>query len=109
MKNIPGLELVAAWAPHHHEKLDGTGYPFGLGKEEISLGSKIMAVADVFTALTEDRPYRPGFDRTQCLQVLEQMAARKQLDPLVVDLARKNYDELADLMKGMSRISLATG
>ncbi|KKM11006.1 hypothetical protein SY88_10750 [Clostridiales bacterium PH28_bin88] len=102
LKNIPGLELVAAWAPHHHEKLDGTGYPFRLGKEEISLGSKIMAVADIFSALTEHRPYRPGLDRTQCLQVLDRMADRGQIDPLVVDLARKYYSELMATIKEVS-------
>ena len=57
---VPGFERVSVWGGGHHERLDGKGYPLGLKGEEIPLPSRIMAIADVFTALTEDRPYRKG-------------------------------------------------
>ncbi|MHB1128046.1 MAG: HD-GYP domain-containing protein [Bacillota bacterium] len=99
LKNIPGLELVATWASYHHEKLNGSGYPFRHGKAEISLGSKIMAVADIFTALTEDRPYRQRLDRVKCQQILQEMTVRGEVDPLVVNIAKRHYDELEALTR----------
>ena len=57
---VPGFERVSVWGGGHHERLDGKGYPLGLKGEEIPFPSRIMAIADVFTALTEDRPYRKG-------------------------------------------------
>ena len=57
---VPGFERVSVLGGGHHERLDGKGYPLGLKGEEIPLPSRIMAIADVFTALTEDRPYRKG-------------------------------------------------
>lgn len=53
---VPGLETVNTWASLHHERLDRQGYPFR--SRGIPLGSRIIAVADLFTAITEDRPYR---------------------------------------------------
>jgi HD-GYP domain-containing protein (c-di-GMP phosphodiesterase class II) len=66
--------------------LDGTGYPFHLKDKDLPLGSKIMAVADIFTALTEDRPYRKGMSIDQALQVLQEMAKNQKLDFYVVSL-----------------------
>lgn len=58
LKQIDGFSTIAEWAAYHHETLDGTGYPFRIKEHELSLGSRIVAVADVFAALTENRPYR---------------------------------------------------
>jgi len=55
-----GLTEEAEIAVQHHERLDGSGYPNGLNKDEISLDARILMVADVFDALTADRPYRKG-------------------------------------------------
>ena len=57
-------------------------------------GSRIMAVSDVFTALTEDRPYRVGMGRPSVQKVLYSMSGQFALDPDVVDLLMENYDEL---------------
>ncbi len=98
LRNIPGLELVAAWGPHHHEKLDGSGYPFGLQREKISIGARIMAVADIFTALSEDRPYRPGMGRVECLQIIKGAIDKGHIDPFVAGLVEKYYEDLALLV-----------
>jgi HD-GYP domain-containing protein (c-di-GMP phosphodiesterase class II) len=57
---IGGLRQIAEWAAFHHERLDGSGYPFHYESSRIGTGSRIMAVADIFTAVAEDRPYRSG-------------------------------------------------
>jgi putative two-component system response regulator len=68
---------------HHHERWDGSGYPDGLAGAAIPLGARIVAVADVFDALTSDRPYRPALGRDAALQYLTDEAGRT-LDPDVV-------------------------
>lgn len=60
LQQVEGFEEIAVWAGSHHETLDGNGYPFGLVAPEINLGSRIIAVADIYCALLEDRPYRSG-------------------------------------------------
>lgn len=67
----------------HHEQYDGRGYPLGLAGEEIVLGARIMAVADVFDALHSDRPYRQGWEIDRVISHLEEMAG-SQFDPAVV-------------------------
>lgn len=89
---VPGLETVNTWASLHHERLDGKGYPFG--PREIPLGSRIVAVADVFTAITEDRPYRKGMGQAQALKVLDQLALEQAIDGDVVAALRKDFGEL---------------
>lgn len=57
---------------HHHEKLDGTGYPMGLKGEDIPLGARILSIADVFDALTSDRVYRPAFSAEEALRIMNE-------------------------------------
>ncbi len=63
---------IVAIVRQHHERLDGDGYPDGLSGEEISLGARILAVADVYDALISDRPYRPGMRRGDAIQLIKQ-------------------------------------
>ncbi len=70
---------------HHHEHYDGQGYPAGLEGESIPLEARIIAVADVFDALTTDRPYRPAMAREKAILLLEQMRGGT-LDPQLVDI-----------------------
>ena len=68
---VPGLEGTLDAIRHHHERWDGGGYPFGLRGRETPLIARLMAVADAFSAMTTDRPYRQGMDRGQALAILE--------------------------------------
>ena len=83
------VEQVAALAPlapsilHHHERFDGTGYPSGLRGEEIPLASRVIGVADAFSAMTSDRPYRGRMSLEEACQELERCAGT-QFDPEVV-------------------------
>ena len=77
---VPGFERVSVWGGGHHERLDGKGYPLGLKGEEIPLPSRIMTIADVFTALTEDRPYRKGMTPPEALRIVKGMVKQGHLD-----------------------------
>ena len=94
LRPIRDFEVIAEWAAYHHERLDGRGYPFHIGGRDISMGSRIMAVADVFVALTEDRPYRDGMGTERALDILGDMARQGALDPRLVKLARSHQGEL---------------
>ncbi|RCW82541.1 putative nucleotidyltransferase with HDIG domain [Halanaerobium sp. DL-01] len=63
LSTSPKLNKIRNIAAYHHEKLDGTGYPFQIDEKKLSLSERIMAVADIFTAITEDRPYRKGMKK----------------------------------------------
>ena len=75
---------------HHHERIDGAGYPAGLAGESIPIGARIVAVADVFDALTSERPYHAAMAPDEALALLGAEAG-SQLDPRVVDLFRRYY------------------
>jgi HD-GYP domain-containing protein (c-di-GMP phosphodiesterase class II) len=77
---------------HHHERWDGTGYPDGLAAEQIPLGSRIIAVADAFDAMTSDRVYRPAMSTEAALAELHK-GKGSQFDPQMVDLFQRAYDE----------------
>ena len=80
------LSRVTEWAGGHHEKLDGTGYPSGLKAEQLSTPARIMAVADIFEALTAaDRPYKPGKKISECIKILLFMVKDNHIDKDIVD------------------------
>ena len=94
LTTIGGFEEIAKWASFHHERLNGQGYPFHLKGEEIPLGSRIMCVADVFTALTENRPYRKGTNRDETLPILQNMVVSGSLDESIVGTLVEDYEEI---------------
>jgi HD-GYP domain-containing protein (c-di-GMP phosphodiesterase class II) len=94
LEHIDELKTIIRWGAFHHETPAGGGYPFHLSKRDLPLGSRVMAVADVFTAITEDRPYRKGMDADQAKTVLRSMTSAAQLDSRVTDLLLHNYEEL---------------
>lgn len=77
---VPGLDRVAAWAGNHHERLSGKGYPRRLAAKDLDLGSRVMAVSDVFTALAEDRPYRAGLPLNKAVDILASLVQGGHLD-----------------------------
>jgi HD-GYP domain-containing protein (c-di-GMP phosphodiesterase class II) len=93
-EEIEELNEINLWASLHHEKLDGTGYPFHLKEKDIPLGSRIMTISDIFNALTEDRPYRKGMDIKTSLKILNDMAKDKKIDPFLLSTLEKNIDEI---------------
>jgi putative two-component system response regulator len=69
----------------HHEKWDGTGYPQGLKNEQIPVAARIFAVADVWDALTSDRPYRPAWSREEAMMYIHEQSG-KHFDPQMVEI-----------------------
>lgn len=105
LNTIGGLDQIAEWAAFHHEKLNGSGYPFHIPGKKMNIGARIMAVADIFTALSEDRPYRKGMERNQIEEILKSETDRNSLDRGIVDLLMDNYEEIASKVKAKQRAS----
>lgn len=81
------LRRVPEYAGGHHEKMDGTGYPKGIFAEEMSIPARIMAIADVFEALTaQDRPYKSGKTLSESMAIMGKMKEHNHLDPELFDL-----------------------
>lgn len=99
------LQLAEEIAISHHERWDGKGYPHGLSRESIPLAGRIVAVADVFDALTHDRPYKRAWTRREALTEIEAHAG-SQFDPAVVEALLRIAPEMrvleADLDDGAS-------
>jgi len=90
LEPITPLRDVIAYIKHVHEAYDGSGYPEGLAGDGIPLGARIVAVADVFDAMTSRRPYRPAMEESVVLHHLRSQAG-KQFDPKVVEAFLKVY------------------
>jgi HD-GYP domain-containing protein (c-di-GMP phosphodiesterase class II) len=99
LKGIPLLEDVNPAVLHHHERIDGRGYPAGLKGEEIPLYARILSVADTFDAMSSDRSYRPAMPREKVLAEL-QRSAGTQLDPKLVEafmrIELSTYDQMVE-------------
>ncbi len=93
------LQNVPEYAGGHHEKMDGTGYPRGLKREDMSVQARIMAIADIFEALTaSDRPYKKGKKLSECLKIMGFMKVENHIDPDIFDIFIKDrvYMEYAE-------------
>jgi putative two-component system response regulator len=87
------LQAGRVIALHHHERWDGAGYPNGLSGSDIPLWGRICAVADVFDAVTSERPYKPAFPNEEALQLLRE-GKGKHFDPRVIDVFFECLDEI---------------
>lgn len=103
LKDIEGFEQIAEWAAHHHEKLNGKGYPFHLYQNELSLGARIMTIADIFSALAEDRPYRKGMEKEKVIMILREDAQKGFLSDRLVTLLIDHYDHIDSVRNIESR------
>ncbi|HEV2971727.1 MAG TPA: HD domain-containing phosphohydrolase [Pirellulales bacterium] len=86
------LKMAVQVARHHHERWDGGGYPDGLAGEAIPLAARIVAVADVFDALTSDRVYKRAMAASDAANIIEDNSG-SQFDPSVVDAFRSRFEE----------------
>lgn len=94
LQPIEALRLISSWGTLHQERLNGTGYPFGFTGPQLSHGSRLMAVADVFTAIAEDRPYRGGMPKEKAKSVLENMVRDGEIDGEIVRLLLSDYERI---------------
>lgn len=86
LSRIKGLEDISLWAANHHEKLDGSGYPFRRRESELSIESRIIIVADIFQALAQNRPYRKPLAVHVIVDMLRQQVEDGKLDREVVSV-----------------------
>jgi two-component system response regulator RpfG len=103
LKNSPSryITLGAEIALSHHEKYDGSGYPNGLEGENIPLAGRIVAVADVYDALTTRRPYKEAWPVDDAVDYIRN-ASGSHLDPLVVEAFLNNLDEVIKIQSRLS-------
>ena len=92
--SFPSVPEVAQCVMMHHERMDGSGYPNGLSGNEIPMLARILAVADAFAALTEDRPFRPAFSRMEALRILMYEEADRYDGYVVEMLARSRLSRM---------------
>lgn len=105
LNSIGGLQPIAKWAAYHHEKLDGSGYPFHCKAHEIDTGARIMAVADIFTAIAEDRPYRIGMGKDDIYRVLKSQVDHNFIDARFVHLLFDNYETIYQYVREKQEIA----
>lgn len=89
LDQVSGFEQIRDWAALHHEKLDGTGYPFGKKEGELDQICRLMACIDIYQAVSEERPYHPARNHADTMKVLYSMAEKGQIDQqIAADLDR---------------------
>lgn len=98
LTQIRGFQELARIAGEHHERLDGSGYPYGLVAEQLSIEARVIAVADVFGALTEARPYRDSFSRNHIVTILQNEAPLK-LDSHCFEALMESLDFFDELFE----------
>lgn len=96
LQHLEGLDLLRHIAEDHHETLDGKGYPHGLKDGEIPLEARIVAVADIFDALTSERPYKPAWSNQEAFSMLRKLALEK-LDADCVEALIFNEGEVKQI------------
>lgn len=85
LHDIGGMEEIARWAALHHEKLDGSGYPFGYTAADLGGEERMMACLDIYQALVEERPYKAGFPHEKAMDILRKMGRAGQLDREIIE------------------------
>jgi two-component system response regulator RpfG len=90
----------------HHEKYDGTGYPYGKKASEISIEARIVAVADVYDALVSERPYKNAWSMQTALEYMENLSG-KHFDPECLHAFRKNIDVVGKIQGMLPDIQIA--
>lgn len=98
LENIEHLDMLRNIAEFHHESVNGEGYPAGKKGDEIPLEARIVAVADVFDALTSKRPYKESWDNERALEMLKKMAGER-LDQDCVDALVRNVDKIVEIQQ----------
>lgn len=104
LQQIEGFEEIANWVGQHHECLNGHGYPYELCCDKISLGARIINVADVFCALTEDRPYRDMLTLEETFKIMDKMTRTLRLDANIYSYIKLYSNEITSLLDNQRNI-----
>lgn len=93
MDNFFPFSKIGQWAANHHERLDGSGYPYHLKGDQLDTESRIISIADIFQALSQNRPYRDQLTFKQIIEIMAPMADQGQIDKSIFQLILKNEKE----------------
>ena len=85
LRNIEAFHEIERWAYCHHEKLDGSGYPYGFSADELGFEERLMACLDIYQALTEDRPYRAGVGHNGTMEIMKKMVDKNYIDAKITE------------------------
>lgn len=99
LKESDVLENISKWASQHHEKLNGSGYPYGLNEKSLSFESQLMSVLDIFEALTDNRPYRKALPMKEVHNIMNAMVDRGELNERIVRDTLKMFSSNTDAYK----------
>jgi putative two-component system response regulator len=99
---LKSFRLVLPIIRHHHEKLDGSGYPDGLRGEAIALTARVLQIVDIYDALTTERPYKKAFSTADALQTMKEEVAKGWWDPRV-------FDQFESLIRSSTTDALSRG
>ena len=80
LAELKNMKDICNWASHHHEKLNGSGYPFGLNAQQLTLEERLMSCVDIYQALTEKRPYKEGFSHDETIRIMKDIAYKGDID-----------------------------
>lgn len=89
--------LITQWASHHHEKLNGMGYPFGWEGDQIDEPTRILTIVDIFQALAQKRPYREKMPLENILVIMDQMADRGEIDSRILSVLKSHDSDLYEI------------
>ena len=99
------LSMAAEIARYHHERFDGSGYMEGLSGDDIPLPARIVAVADVYDALTSARVYKPAF-RPQIAKLMIEEERNRHFDPIIVDAFMSRHDQFLEILHGYNEAAV---
>ncbi|MCL2232415.1 MAG: HD domain-containing protein [Treponema sp.] len=80
LKDIEGFQTICDWASNHHEKLNGNGYPFKKNANDLDFNSRLITCIDIYQAVSEERPYHPGRNHSDSMQILHKMVSAGEVD-----------------------------
>jgi HD-GYP domain-containing protein (c-di-GMP phosphodiesterase class II) len=101
LTQVPFFKATLPGIRHHHERMDGLGYPHGVSGDQIPLNARIILIADTFDAMTTTRPYRKGLDRDIAYKELKNFAGR-QFDPQLVQTFLKAHPAWGEMEEEIS-------
>lgn len=93
LSKMKGFEDITSWASHHHEKLNGKGYPFGKRGEELGRNERLMACLDIYQALREERPYKSGMPHEKTLGIMRKMVGDGYIDAEITEDIDRIFSE----------------
>jgi len=102
LRNISNADYIKKIIRHHHERIDGGGYPDGIKGEEIPIESRIISIVDTFDALMSDRPYRKGMEMDKAISIIRENLGTQldsQMGKLFIDITARNFNFINSILK----------